>query len=165
MRASLDGAPPLSALRVAAESRPADGRAWYLLAGATKDQTEREAALRRATALWPDGALAHAALASHLATTGRAGEALPLANQAVDLAPWNPDVVAALALTALALGKCQEALELQARAVDVAKAGGLGAAASDAKALGEQLAKYRTRCSQSQAATALTGFAIASPLR
>jgi predicted Zn-dependent protease len=111
--------------------------------------------LRRAAALWPDGALAHAALATHLASTGRASEALPFANHAVDLAPWNPDVVAALALAALELGKCREALLLQARAVDVAKAGDVGAAASDAKALRGQLAKYRTRCDQSQAATVL----------
>jgi tetratricopeptide (TPR) repeat protein len=144
--ARLDGVPALSTLRAAAVARPADGRAWYLLASAAEEPKEREAALRRAVALWPDGALTHLALASHLSSTGRPREALPSANRALDLAPWNPRAVAMLAKVALELGRCREALLLQERAVDVATAGGVGAVGSDLSALQRQLAESRTRC-------------------
>jgi tetratricopeptide (TPR) repeat protein len=144
--ARLDGVPALSALRVAAAARPTDGRAWYLLGSAAEEPKEREAALRRAVALWPDGALAHLALASQLSSTGRPREALPSANRALDLAPRNPRAVALLAKVALELARCREALLLQERAVDVATAGGVGGAGSDLSALQRQLADYRTRC-------------------
>ena len=144
--AGLDGVPALPALRAAAKARPADGRAWYLLASAAEEPKEREAALRRAVALWPDGALAHLALASHLASTGRPREALPSANRAIDLAPANPRAVSMLAKVALDLNRCREALLLQERAVDVATAGGVEAVGSDLSALRRQLAEYRTRC-------------------
>jgi hypothetical protein len=148
--ARLDGTPLLPKLQAVVAARPTDGHAWYLLAAETLDPAEREAALRRAVALWPNGALANAALAAHLATTGRASEALPFANHAVDLAPWNPDMVASLALVAVELGKCREALVLQSRAVDVSKAGGLGAGSSDDQALRRQLEKYQAHCNSSQ---------------
>src|SRR4051812_40175122 len=94
-------APVLPALEAAGALRPGDGRTWFLLAREEKDDAAREAALRRAVAAWPDGALAHAALARQLAATGRAHEALGFANKAVDLAPWSPEAVASLARVAL----------------------------------------------------------------
>ncbi len=142
----LQNAPLLPKLKEIVAARPTDRYAWYLIATETQDPAEKEAALRRAVAVWPDGALAHAALASYLASTGRASEALPFANHAVDLAPWDPDIVASLASVAVELGKCREGLLLQGRAVDVATAKVLGAANSNGKALRAQLEKYRTRC-------------------
>lgn len=144
--AAVAGAPLLPALRAVATARPDDGRAWYLLARAETDPGRRESALRRAVEHWPDGALANAALAVELASTGRAREALPFANHAVDLAPWSPDAVAALARVALGLGKCREARLLQARAVEVARAHGVGSGDANARELGAQLASYPERC-------------------
>jgi hypothetical protein len=158
-RASLDSAPLLPVLRAAVASRPTDGRSWYLLARATEEPSEREAALRKAAALWAESAIAQAALASHLASTGRGREALPFANAAVELAPWNPDVVAALAQVALELGKCPEAVVLQTRAVEITDAGGVGSIASDAAALRRQLTDYRARCNAGQAGTTASGKA------
>jgi len=144
--ARLQGAPLIPKLKEIVAARPTDRYAWYLLAEENKDPAEREAALKQAVAAWPDGALPNATLASYLATTGRANEALLFANHAVDLAPWNPDIIASLALVAVELGKCPEALLLQSRAVDVATAKGIGAANSDDKALRAKLEKYRTHC-------------------
>jgi hypothetical protein len=56
-------------------------------------------------------------LAWLLATSGRAKEALPLANRALDLAPWNASFVDTLAEVASRMGKCAEALQLERRAV------------------------------------------------
>lgn len=147
--ASLDGTGVLEPLRAAAAARPDDGRAWYLLGGVATDPAEAEAALRRATSLWPDGAAASALLAGHLASTGRAREALAFANQAVDLAPWSPDAIAALAWAASGLGKCSEAVRLQARAVDVQAEGALGPVRSDPRELRHQLDAFRRRCAGS----------------
>lgn len=144
--AAVSGIPMLPALRAMAAARPDDGRAWYLLARAETDPGGREAALRRAVEHWPDGALAHAALALELASTGRAREALSIANRAVDLAPWSPEAVAALAEVAFELGKCREAGLLQARAAEVARAHGLGSGDANPKELGAQLASFLERC-------------------
>ncbi len=144
--ARLRGEPALPTLRELAARRPDDGRGWYLLGLETSDPEEREAALRKAVALWPGGALAHAALASHLASAGRAGEALPLADRAVELAPWSPDAVAALAGVALELARCKEALQLQARAVEAVEARRLGTLGADRAALRAGLDAMQRRC-------------------
>lgn len=142
-KARLDRVPLIPALT--ARARPDDGRAWYLLATEAKDTQERERSLRRALQYWPDGALAHAMLASLLASTGRPREALPLANRAVDLAPWSADAVSALAGVAVELGKCREALVLQARAAELAGAHGVSDDSS-AKEMKARVATYRQRC-------------------
>jgi tetratricopeptide (TPR) repeat protein len=119
-RATLDNASPLLALRAVTAARPGDWRAWLLLAdalGANADPADREAAFRRAVALNPDCADAQGGLARVLATSGRAREALPFANRALDLAPWNPGIIDTLALVAANLGKCPQALLLERRAV------------------------------------------------
>ena len=147
--ASLENSPLLPAMRAAAAARSTDGVAWYFLGRTAEQPVERESALRQAALLWPDGAVALAALAVFLASSGRAGEALPFANRAVELAPWSPDVVAALALVAMKLEKCREALLLQARAVEVAENGGVGAMASDEQVLRRDLSEYRRQCGES----------------
>jgi len=147
--AAVAGTPLLPQLRAVAAARPNDGRAWFLLGREETDPARREAALRHAVEHWPDGALAHAALAFQLASTGRAREGLPIANRAVDLAPWSADAVAALAKVALELGKCAEAVLLQSRAVEISHAHGVGSVGSDVKELGVQLASYRQRCTPS----------------
>jgi tetratricopeptide (TPR) repeat protein len=142
-RAALDHELPVAALRKAVAARPEDWRAWLLLGAALggSEASEREPALRKAVALYPEAAWAHHLLAEELVTHGRGKEALPVANRAADLAPWSPAVIDTLAAVAVQLGKCKEAVALErrvaalvdpdsARAVDVAK----------------RLADYQGRC-------------------
>jgi predicted Zn-dependent protease len=63
-------------------------------------------------------------LAWFLVRNGRAKEALPYANRAVDLAPWQAAYVDTLAEVALQLGQCPQALALQTRATRMAIAAG-----------------------------------------
>jgi tetratricopeptide (TPR) repeat protein len=143
---SLRKAPLLPALRECTKNRPTDGRGWYLLGREAVEPEEREAALRNAVKHWPEGALAQAALASHLAATGRARAALGFANRAVELAPWNPVAVSTLAAVAVELRQCPEALALQQRAIEAAEPGRNGAAGDDLAQLRSQLAEMRKRC-------------------
>lgn len=150
------------ALRAAVARRPGDGRGWYLLgaeaAGATgAADAEREAALRKAVALWPDGAPALSALAARLTATGRAREAFPFADHAVEVAPWDPVSVSSLAEVALALSKCKEAVVLQRRAVEAAVSRFTGATHADPKALRARLGEIEERCAPPSAAAAPKG--------
>jgi tetratricopeptide (TPR) repeat protein len=138
--------PPLPALRAAVARRPDDGRGWYLLGLDATEADERDAALRKAVALWSNGALAQAALASHLAATGRAWAALTPANRAVELAPWSPTTVSSLATVALELGQCKQALILQQRAIETVQAKRVGSGGSDFGQMKEQLAAIEKRC-------------------
>jgi tetratricopeptide (TPR) repeat protein len=142
--------PLLPALRAAAEAQPNDGRGWYLLGVEASDPAERETALRRAVEHWPEGALAQAALATHLARTGRAKEALPVANRAADLAPWQPMTFAALATVAVELGNCKEALALQTTAVEVVDSKRVGSLGVDAKQMKDRLTEMQKRCAPAQ---------------
>ncbi|HYV65646.1 MAG TPA: hypothetical protein VE964_05345 [Myxococcales bacterium] len=146
--ARLREVPLLPALRASAAARPGDGRGWFLLGMEATDPGEREAALRRAVELWPEGALAQAALATQLATTGRAREGLAAANRAVELAPWHPTAVSSLATVAVELGQCKQALLLQARAVEAAQAKRVGTAGVDSDQLKNRLAELQKRCSK-----------------
>jgi hypothetical protein len=148
-QAQLDGTSALSALRASVAARSGDGAGWFHLAEATKDSAEREAALRKAVSLWPEAALPRAMLAIHLARDGRAREALPIANRAVDLAPWHPGAITSLATVALELGKCREGLLLQARAADVADAGSRDVGRFGGEQMRRQLAAFRERCKRS----------------
>jgi len=139
-------APLLPALRAATEANPSDGRGWYLLSLEVVEPGEREIALRRAVERWPDGAFAQAALAAQLATTGRAREALPLANRAVELAPWHPTVVSTLATVAVELGQCKQALVLQERAVEAVESKGVGSQGANVTELKNRLADMQKRC-------------------
>jgi cytochrome c-type biogenesis protein CcmH/NrfG len=138
--------PLLPALRTAAGAKPTDGRGWYLLALEATDPGERETALRRAVERWPDGALGHTALAGQLAITGRAREALPLANRALDLAPWHPTAVSTLARVAVELGQCKQALILQARVVEAVQSKAFGSQGTNAMEVRNRLGEIRKRC-------------------
>lgn len=150
--ARLRSEPALPVLRSVTARYPGDGRGWYLLGRETSDPAEREAALRKAVASWPDGALAQAALAVHLAGAGRPRAALPFANRAVELAPWSPTATAALATVALELSQCKQALTLQARAVAAVDSRRLGSLDGDATSLRAALATMRQRCARAKAA-------------
>jgi tetratricopeptide (TPR) repeat protein len=152
--ARLREVPLLPAFRAAAEAQPKDGRGWYLLGLEASEPAERETALRRAVEHWPDGALALAALATHLAGTGRAKEALPLANRAADLAPWQPMTFAALATVAVELGNCKQALALQTTAVEIVASKRVGSLGVDAKRIKDRLTEMQKRCASPQAPVA-----------
>src|SRR5207237_5332399 len=144
--ARLREVPRPPALRSAAGAKPTDGRGWFLLALEATDAGERETALRLAVEHWPDGALAHAVLAGQLAVTGRAREALPLANRAVDLAPWHPTAVSTLATVAVELGQSKQALILQTRAVEAVQSKGFGSQDTSATEVRDRLGEIRKRC-------------------
>src|SRR5262249_1374133 len=103
----------VNALRAAVNARPTDWRGWMVLG----QETEDEAALRKAVELNPESATAQNWLAWRLLASGRAREALPIANRALDLAPWDANIVDTLAEVAARLGKCAEARVLEKRAV------------------------------------------------
>ncbi|HUJ25883.1 MAG TPA: hypothetical protein VLW85_07695 [Myxococcales bacterium] len=126
------------AVRRAADSRAGDWRAW-LFVGMTTQGADAEAADRKAVAMNPESALALNNLAWLLATTGRAKEALPFANRALDLAPWDANTVDTLAEVAVQLGQCPQALQLEKRAVVTA----LGA-----KKMRERQSGIESRCAE-----------------
>ena len=143
LRAHLDRKPAPGALRAAVMARPSDWRAWYYLARqleAGADSPERESSYRKALALEPDAASANNDLAWLLVESGRAREALPLANRAVDLAPWNPAFVDTLATVARELGQCPQALQLARRAAEAVADGEL------ARVLARHEEETRRRC-------------------
>jgi hypothetical protein len=128
------------AMRAAAAARPGDWRGWLLLGEALRapaEHKEKEAALRKAVQLNPDNAQAQNAVAWLLVSDARAKEALPFANRAADLAPWDPGTIDTLARIANALGKCPAALVLQRRAV---------ALDDKNEGLKKTLAEYESHC-------------------
>jgi hypothetical protein len=114
--ASLDGKIKPEAARAAAEGAPQDFRGWFTLGNVSADPKEKEAALRKAVALGKECPACNNNLAWELLQSGRAKEALPFANRALDLAPWSSAAVDTLAEIALQLGQCPQALQLQRRA-------------------------------------------------
>ncbi len=148
-RARLEKATAVPALRAAVTARPRDWRAWALLGAALHGEAEaaeKEAALRKAVALEPDSAWAQNDLAWALAVAKRPREALPFANRAVDLAPWDPSAIDTLAVVAADLGKCPEALVLERRAADLAAPGASG------DGIRKRLQEYERRCGGAAAA-------------
>jgi tetratricopeptide (TPR) repeat protein len=117
--ADLDGKLTPETARSAAEGAPKDFRGWYLLSVVATDAKEKESALRKAAALGDECPACNNDLAWLLATSGRAKEALPFANRALDLAPWDASSVDTMAEVAAQLGQCPQALQLQARAVSM----------------------------------------------
>jgi len=112
-------------------AHPEDGWAWLLLADALWDTagsaSERERAYRRATELLPDSPLVLARAARNLLSRDERAPALALAERAVQLAPWNAEVLAIDALALAAAGRCAEGLgvALQARTLLPASASAL----------------------------------------
>jgi tetratricopeptide (TPR) repeat protein len=131
------------AVRPSTVAHPGDFRGWLGLAAALDDKAdaaEKEAALRKAVALAPDSAYANNSLAWQLLTTGRAREARPFAERALDLAPWSGAIVDTLAAVAFAVGQCKPAVILQRRAADQY---GDGRAGDEVRL---RLAEYEARC-------------------
>jgi cytochrome c-type biogenesis protein CcmH/NrfG len=143
-RAREEGTSVATAITPVTVARPADARGWFLLANALDpavDPREKEMSLRRAVALAPDDAGMSAALARLLASSGRAKEALPLAERAIGLAPWDPQVVETLGEVAFKIDQCKPAVELERRAADLLPAGD---PAGDA--IRGRIAAYGARC-------------------
>ena len=147
-RARLAGTSPLPTLRQAAPVHPRDWRVWLLIGQAitdADDKAEKEAALRKAVGLNPDSAAAQNALAWMLAKGKKAKEALPFANRAVDLAPWDPAAIDTLAAVAADLGQCEQAMVLQHRALEM-----LDPKLSSADAFRQRLGDYEGRCRKAE---------------
>lgn len=152
-RAREEGASVAAALTPVTVVRPADARGWFLLAGALDpavDPREKELSLRRAVALAPDDAGMNAELARLLASWGRATEARPFAERAIDLAPWDPRVVETLGEVAFRIDQCRPAVDLERRAADLLPPGDPAGEGVRAR-----IAAYETRCgAAASAATA-----------
>jgi tetratricopeptide (TPR) repeat protein len=133
--------------RAAVATHPADWRSWLLLAsgleGGGELARERLEALRRAKALLPDDAWALNEVAWGLFQAGAAGEGLPLAARAAQLAPANASVLDTCGAILADVGRCPEALLAQRRAVDLL---GERAAPEAAREIRDRLARIEARC-------------------
>jgi tetratricopeptide (TPR) repeat protein len=120
-KAALDGTSAVQALRAISAVRPGDWRAWLLLGESLGDDArgERVDAYRRALALNPSAARAHADLALALWEAGEPREALPHARRATELWPSDARTLVILALVAAAAGACDDAAPAAARARDL----------------------------------------------
>jgi tetratricopeptide (TPR) repeat protein len=116
-RLTAAGKPDVERLRKALSARPGDWRGWTALGKWLPSGKEKEEAYRKAAALNPENAVTQNNLAWELVTSARAKEALPFANRALDLAPWDAAIMDTLAHVAAGFGKCPEALRLQRRAI------------------------------------------------
>jgi tetratricopeptide (TPR) repeat protein len=139
--AALDGKVTPETARAAAEGAPQDFRGWMGLSTISTDPKEKEMAARKAVALETECASCNNQLAWILAESGRAKEALPYANRAVDLAPWDARSVDSLAEVAVQLWQCPEAIKLETRAVRMAVGDGQQKDAMDAR-----LKRMKERC-------------------
>jgi tetratricopeptide (TPR) repeat protein len=146
LMATLTGEPPIPLARRAVRSHPDDPRAWTFLAGALRGEeydAERLVAYRTAATLAEGNAAALHNLAIELLAQGRSGEALPVAREAVRLAPWSPPLLDGYAAVLLDLGLCAQAVDVQLRALEVLPERS-GEAAS--QALKDRLRQIRVQC-------------------
>jgi tetratricopeptide (TPR) repeat protein len=153
-RAREDGRSIAAALTPVTVARPADARGWFLLASALDpavDPGEKELSLRRAVALAPDDAVVNAELARLLASAGRAKEARPFAERALELAPWDRQAVETLGDVAFRIDQCKPAIALERRAADLLSPGD---PALDA--IRSRIAAYETSCGGAAGAAAKT---------
>jgi tetratricopeptide (TPR) repeat protein len=144
--ATLTGEPPIPLARRAVSSHPDDPRAWTFLAGALKGEehdVERLLAYRTAATLAEGNAAALHNLSVELLVQGRSGEALPVAREAVRLAPWSPPLLDGYAAVLVDLGLCAQAVDAQSRALEV-----LSERSADPvrKALIDRLQQIRVQC-------------------
>ncbi|MGO9831137.1 MAG: tetratricopeptide repeat protein [Myxococcaceae bacterium] len=107
--------------RRATATHPEDGQAWCLLGDALKETggplEECKQAYRKATQLAPNRPEAFWALASIELQEGRPQDALPLAQTAVRMAPWDATFLDTLAAAFAGAGHCGEAVSSEARAM------------------------------------------------
>ncbi len=111
----------LALARRATATHPDDGLAWCLLGDALKAKGELgeecTQAYRKATQLSPRRPEAFWALASLDVQQGRPQEAVPLAQSAVRMAPWDATFLDTLAAAFASAGQCGEAVSTEARAL------------------------------------------------
>lgn len=109
--------------RTAVAAHPDEDRAWLMLAQALRQnpyaESEREAAYKRALELAPKSVSASNELAWFYVTQYRYEEAFPLAQRALQLAPWSSHVLDTYAMAAAGLGRCREAILTEQRAIDL----------------------------------------------
>ncbi len=106
--------------RTAVEAHPGESEAWLLLASALKaDPAAQEEAYKKALELEPKSMYAATGLAWLYVTQERYMEALPLAQWAVQLAPWSTYALDTYALTLAGQGACAEALQMEQRALEL----------------------------------------------
>jgi tetratricopeptide (TPR) repeat protein len=102
---------------------PDDWRSWWLAARATSPaspdgQQAFERYMQKAVDLAPEKPWVLTEMARWRAAQGRLAEAVPLAEQAARLAPWDSDTLDALADVALGSGRCPEARASEKRAIE-----------------------------------------------
>jgi tetratricopeptide (TPR) repeat protein len=96
---------------------PEAAAVWSALGQVAPEASEKESAYHRALDLDANDALANNNLAWLLADSGRSGEALPYAQTAIRLAPWDPYFLDTYAYVVAGLGRCREAWSVQRRAM------------------------------------------------
>jgi hypothetical protein len=145
----------LALARRATAAHPEDGLAWVMLGDALRATgaapEEMAQAYKKAAELLPDHPAAFEALASLDLQRGQPAQALPQAQAAVRMAPWDSAMLGTLASVLAALGHCGDAAAAQARAVDMASEKG-GAAKRAEYAL--RLADIQRTCTEAPAAEA-----------
>jgi predicted Zn-dependent protease len=141
--ASLDRKLTEADAREAVRRAPGQYDGWFALGDLATVPAEKEQAFRKAVELEPDCAACNNSLAWFLVKNGRAKEALPYANRAVDLAPWASYIIDTLAEVALQLGRCTEAVQLQTRATRILINQGWKKEKREA-----HLASYRDQCAK-----------------
>jgi Flp pilus assembly protein TadD len=128
--------------RRATAAHPDDGLAWVMLGDALRETggnpEESGQAYKKATELLPDHPAAFDALATLDLQKGQPAQALPQAQAAVRMAPWDAVMLGTLASALAALGRCGEAAATEARAMDMAsEKSGAGKRAEYASRLAE----------------------------
>ncbi len=139
--------------RRATAAHPESGLAWVMLGDALSETggspEECTQAYKKATELLPDHPAAFNALANLDLKKGQPASALPQAQAAVRMAPWDAGMLGTLASALAGLGRCGEAAATQARAVDMAsEKGGAGKSAEYTS----RLAEIQRTCTEATAA-------------
>jgi tetratricopeptide (TPR) repeat protein len=133
--------------RKAAAAHPDDPRAFRLLAdllrGSGPEAGEREGALRQAVKLDPNDPHSLNNLAWLLVEQHKAKEALPLALRAIKRAPADASIIDTYAAALFDMGRCKSAIEHEERAIELLRD---SKKSSDAKALHEHLAAFKSGC-------------------
>lgn len=114
----------LALARRATAAHAEDGLAWLMLGDALREgggsAEESAQAYRKATELLPDHPAAFNALATLDLKKGQPAQALPQAQAAVRMAPWDAVMLDTLALALAGVGRCGEAAATEARGMDMA---------------------------------------------
>jgi tetratricopeptide (TPR) repeat protein len=130
--------------RRATAAHPDNGLAWLALGDALRDASESPEecvqAYRKAMELSPDHPRAFNALAGLFLKKAQPAEALPLAINAVKMAPWDSAFLDTMASALAGVGRCGEAVSFAARAMDMASENGSAA----------QKGEYTTRLAEVQ---------------